>query len=88
MTVPEMKLVISSAMEVKEIPFESCIVEIKVDRIGLINFEAWTTEGNSLLLGSGSHRINRSFKWLRADHLKIIDGIRSKAFLGNNMETM
>lgn len=37
-TVPEMKLIVSSAMEVKEIPFESCIVEIKVDRIGLINF--------------------------------------------------
>lgn len=33
------------------------------------------------MLGSGSHRINRKFKWLNVNHLKVIDGIRSKAFL-------
>ena len=38
------------------------------------------------MLGSGSHRINRNFKWLRLDHLRIIDGIRSKAFLVNNAD--
>ena len=38
------------------------------------------------MLGSGSYRINRNFKWLRVDHLKVIDGIRSKAFLGSNMQ--
>ena len=83
-TVPEMKLIISTALEVREIPFESCVVEMKVDRVGLINFEAWTTEGTALMLGSGSHRLNRSFKWLKVDHLKLIDGIRSKAFLSQS----
>ena len=38
------------------------------------------------MLGSGSYRINRNFKWIRANHLKIIDGIRSKAFLGSDMQ--
>jgi hypothetical protein len=33
------------------------------------------------MLGSGSHRVNRKFRWLSVNHLKIIDGIRSKAFL-------
>ena len=37
------------------------------------------------MLGSGSHRINRIFKWLKVDHFRIIDGIRSKAFLGANI---
>lgn len=54
---------------------------MKIDRAGLINFEAWTIEGTPLLLGSGSHRVNRKFLWLQVDHLNIIDGIRSKAFL-------
>jgi hypothetical protein len=34
----DLKLVVSSAIEIKEVPFESCIVEIKIDRSGLINF--------------------------------------------------
>lgn len=82
-----MKLVISSAIEIKEVPFESCIVEIKIDRSGLINFEAWTVEGPSLMLGSGSHRVNRKFRWLQVDHLHMIDGIRSKAFLSRQQKS-
>lgn len=52
-----------------------------MDRSGLINFEAWTVEGTPLMLGSGSHRINRKFRWLQVDHLSMVDGIRSKAYL-------
>lgn len=33
-----MKLVVSSALETVEVPFESCIVEMKIDRIGYVNF--------------------------------------------------
>lgn len=43
-SVSDMILVISSAVEIKEVPFESGIVEIKIDRMGLLNFEAWTVD--------------------------------------------
>lgn len=33
-----------------------------------------------MLLGSGSHRIRRRLKWLRADHLRLVDGIASKVY--------
>ena len=38
------------------------------------------------MLGSGSHRINRKFLWMQVNHLRIIDGIRSKAFLSRPTE--
>ena len=53
---------------------------MKIDRIGLLNFEAWTIDPPCLLLGSGSYRVKRKFKWMKVNHLSVIDGIRSKAF--------
>lgn len=58
-------------------------MEIKIDRMGLLNFEAWTVDEPKLMLGSGSHKIKFKHIWLRLDHLKFIDGISSKAFLNN-----
>jgi len=37
----ELKLVVSSGVEKKEVPFESSILEIRVDRIGALHFEVW-----------------------------------------------
>ena len=76
----ELKLVVSSGLEKKELPFESCVLEIKVDRIGLMHFEVWKGMENDQLLGSGSYRIKRRLRWLRVDHLRIVDGIHTKAY--------
>lgn len=35
---------------------------------------------NDLLLGSGSYKIQRKLKWLKVDHLKLVDGIHTKAY--------
>jgi hypothetical protein len=75
-----MKLIVSSGVEKKEIPFESAILEIKVDRIGSLHFEVWKGTDNDLLLGSGNYRIKRRLRWKKLPHLKIIDGIRTKAY--------
>jgi len=79
-TQSEMKLIVSSGIEKKEIPFESSILEIKVDRIGSLHFEVWKGTDNDLLLGSGNYRIKRKLRWKKLPHLKIIDGIRTKAY--------
>ena len=76
----ELKLVVSSGIEKIEIPFASSILEIKVDRVGALHFEVWKGEENQMLLGSGSFKLKRRLKWMRADHLRIIDGIRVKAY--------
>ena len=55
-------------------------MEIKVDRIGALHFEVWKGTTNDMLLASGSYKIKRKLKWIRADHLKIIDGIHTKAY--------
>lgn len=51
-----------------------------MDRVGALHFEVWKGMENQLLLGSGSYRIRRKLKWLRADHLNVIDGIHTKAY--------
>jgi hypothetical protein len=53
---------------------------MKIDRIGALHFEVWSTEGNELLLGSGNYKIKRKLRWKKTDHLNIIDGIRTKAY--------
>jgi len=35
---------------------------------------------NDLLLGSGSYKIKRKLKWLKVDHLRMVDGIHTKAY--------
>jgi hypothetical protein len=79
-TQSELKLIVSSAVEKKELPFESCILEVRVDRIGCLHFEVWKGADNDILLGSGNYRIRRKLRWRRADHLATIDGIRAKAY--------
>lgn len=37
-TQSELKLIVSSGIEKKEVPFESSILEIKIDRIGSLHF--------------------------------------------------
>lgn len=76
----ELKLIVSSAVEKKELPFESCILEVRIDRIGCLHFEVWKGSDNDVLLGSGNYRIRRKLRWQRVDHLGIIDGIRAKAY--------
>jgi hypothetical protein len=62
-------------------------LEIKVDRIGALHFEVWKGMDNDLLLGSGSIRIRRQLKWLRVDHLRIVDGIHTKAYFKEGENT-
>lgn len=76
----DLKLIVSSAVEKKELPFESCILEVRIDRIGCLHFEVWKGSENDVLLGSGNYRIRRKLRWQRVDHLGIIDGIRAKAY--------
>jgi hypothetical protein len=79
-TQSELKLIVSSGVEKKEVPFESAIMEIRVDRIGSLHFEVWKGTENDLLLGSGSYKIRRRLRWRKVNHLRIIDGIRAKAY--------
>ena len=79
-TAEELKLIVSSGIEKKEVPFESSIIKIQVDRIGSLHFEVWKGTHNDLLLGSGNYRIKRRLCWRRVDHLGMIDGIRTKAY--------
>ena len=39
----------------------------------MVHFEVWKGMENDQLLGSGSYRIKRRLRWLRVDHLRIVD---------------
>ena len=40
-TASELKLIVSSGIEKQEVPFESAILQMKIDRIGSLHFEVW-----------------------------------------------
>jgi hypothetical protein len=61
-------------------------MEMKIDRVGGLHFEVWSVEGTELLLGSGNYKIKRKLKWRRVDHLRVIDGNRTKAYFGSSKD--